>query len=423
MDQYDPEHGGFGSQTQGPKFPEPSNLVFLLDRWQRESVNEAQRESAKRMLIKSLDGMISGAMYDHVGGGFHRYSVDERWQIPHFEKMLYDNAQLVSIYAEAYQRTGNEEYRHVVEQCCDFVLRELVAPDGGFYSSLDADSEGEEGKFYRWTKVELADLQSREGFPEFASIYRLESQPNFEDEFFVPDPGSALSTIAQGRSENVDALLERVASGRQTMFEARQSRVRPATDIKILTGWNGLMIRGLADAGRILQRKDYIAAAVKATSFLMKNSRTPDGRLLRSHAQGEAKLNAYLEDYAFLASGLIALHRSLGDERLLALASTVTDLQIEWFWDDTSGGFFLTSKDHPQLIVRMRDPVDSAIPSGISVSAENLLYLHQHGHGNGYDERLRLTLQSLTPLLRRAPGAAPRATAVMAEYLDGHRQP
>jgi hypothetical protein len=207
------------------------------------------------------------------------------------------------------------------------------------------------------------------------------------------------------------------------MFETRQARERPATDTKVLTGWNGLMIRGLADAGRILQRKDYNAAAVKAASFLMKNSRTPDGRLLRSHAKGEAKLNAYLEDYAFLAAGLIALHRSLGDERLLALATTITDLQIEWFWDETSGGFFLTSKDHPQLIVRMKDPVDSATPSGISVTAENLWYLHQHGHGVGYDERLRSTLQSLSPLLRRASAAAPRATAVMAEYLDRHRQP
>ena len=423
LNQYDPVHGGFGSQTRGPKFPEPANLVFLLDRWQRESVNQAQRESAKRMLLKSLDGMISGGMYDHLGGGFHRYSVDERWQIPHFEKMLYDNGQLVSVYAEAYEQTGIDEYRYVIEATCDFVLRELKSTGGAFYCSLDADSEGEEGKFYRWTAEELDEYQAMEGFAEFASIYRMDAEPNFEGESYVPDPGSTLTAIAERKSESFAQLTERLAGTRQSMFTARGKRERPTTDTKILTAWNGLMIQGLADAGRVLERKDYTSAAISATSFLMKHARASDGRLLRSHSKGEAKLNAYLDDYAFLVGGLIALHRALDDARLLALAAEITDKQIELFWDDRAGGFFFTSKDHPELIVRVKDPVDGAVPSGVSMTAKNLLYLSQQGIDRGYRERLQATLQSITPMMRRSPAAAPRAAAVMAEVLDSPSNP
>lgn len=418
LDQYDPLHGGFGSQTRGPKFPEPSNLVFLLDRWQRSSVNEAQRESAKRMLLRSLDGMISGGVYDHLGGGFHRYSVDERWQIPHFEKMLYDNAQLVSVYAEAYARTGIEEYRQVVEATCDFVLRELTSADGAFFSSLDADSEGEEGKFYRWTAEELKKFDGQSEYSEFASVYRLNGTPNFETHFFVPDPGATLSLIAERRSESFAALSARLSNVRATIWAERNQRVRPPTDTKILTSWNGLMIRGLADAGRILGRTDYSDAAVGAAKFIMSNSRNHDGRLLRSHAGGEAKLNGYLDDYAFMAAGFIALHRSLHDERLLRAAARLTDQQIEWFWDDQAGGFFYTSSDHPELIVRVKDPVDGALPSGSSVTAENLMYLSEQGVEGDYSQRLQDTLQSIAPLIRRSPAAAPRATAVIAAMLD-----
>ncbi len=421
LDQYDPKHGGFGPSTQGPKFPEPSNLFFLLDRWQRDSVNPAQRDSAKRMLLKSLDGMISGGMYDHLGGGFHRYSVDERWQIPHFEKMLYDNAQLISVYAETYERTARQEYRYIVEATCDFILRDLTDDNGAFYSSLDADSDGEEGKFYRWTENELARFHDLKNYQEFARVYRLDGEPNFEGEFFVPAPGKTLTVIAEEKSVPLPTLLESFSTIRAAMLERRESRSRPMTDVKILTGWNGLMIAGLADAGRILDRKDYTSAAVKATQFLMKNCRTTDGRLMRSHAKGEAKFNGYLDDYAFLTAGVIALHRSIGDPRLLEMAAEITDTQIEWFWDERAGGFHFTSKDHPELIVRVKDPVDSAVPSGISVSAANLLYLIENGIDRGYEQRLRVTLQSITPLLRRAPAAAPRAAAVMAEFLDLRR--
>lgn len=420
-DQFDPQYGGFGysdASPQRPKFPEPSNLIFLLDRSSRASVAAEQQQVAEQMLIKSLDGMISGAMIDHLGGGFHRYSVDRRWQIPHFEKMLYDNGQLASVYAEAFQRTRREEYRYVVEGICDFVLRELQAPGGAFYSALDADSEGEEGKFYRWTKEELGDLASIEGFDTFAKVYRLTGTPNFEREFYAPDPRATLTSIANGQGETFTPLVERLASVRKQMFDLRSRRPRPITDVKILTAWNGLMIAGLADAGRILEREDYVAAAVKAAEFVLAELRDDQGRLLRTYAADEAKLNAYIDDYAMLASGLISLYDATGDERWKLLARELTDTQIKLYWDDRSGGFFFTSSDHPSLIVRVKDPVDSAIPSGASVAAENLLFLSRQFPEADYRQRLEQTLKSFLPLLDRAPAAAPRAATIMAEFLD-----
>lgn len=418
FEQYDPVHGGFGVAPGRPKFPEASNLVFLLDRSRRASVGEEKQLSAQRMLIKTLDGMISGAMYDHLGGGFHRYSVDQRWQIPHFEKMLYDNGQLASVYAEAFADTQREEYRAVVEGTCDFVIRELRAPGGAFYSALDADSEGEEGKFYRWTAEELAELQDEEGFELAAKVFNLSGRPNFEGEFFAPDPRQTLTAAAEEQGVTFDTLVEQLQPIRQKMFEIRSQRPRPITDVKVLTAWNGLMISGLADAGRILERQDYIDAAIEAAEFLLDHLREDNGRLLRSYAAGQAKLNGYVDDYAFLAGGLIALHRATGEERWLNEARNITDQQIERFWDEEAGGFYFTSDDHPSLIVRVKDPADGAIPSGNSVSLENLRYLAEQTGEESYRERHTETLVSLVPLLRRAPAAAPRAVAEMAEHFE-----
>ncbi len=401
-----------------PKFPEPSNLIFLIDRMRRPSVNEFAVASAKQMLLTSLDGMISGAMIDHLGGGFHRYSVDRRWQIPHFEKMLYDNGQLASVFAEVYADTKNYEYEQVAEGICDFVVRELRAPGGGFYSALDADSEGEEGKFYRWSKSDLKSFEGIEGFSDFADVYRLRGTPNFEEEFFVPDPGKSLTAVGKERKEFVGDLLLRLEPVRSKLFEIRSKRERPLTDVKILTAWNGLMIAGLADTGRILKRNDYINAATDAAEFVLENLRDENGRLLRSYAGGAAKLNAYVDDYAFLTSGLIALHRATGDQRWLETAVELTDKQLELFWDDQSGGFYFTSSDHPALIVRVKNPVDSALPSGMSVSAENLMYLARQTKNEIYQTRLKETLESLAPTLSQQPASAPRAAAVLAEYLD-----
>ncbi|MEM8668794.1 MAG: thioredoxin domain-containing protein [Planctomycetota bacterium] len=418
FEQYDPVHGGFGTGPGRPKFPEASNLVFLLDRSRRESVTELKRASALRMLTKTLDGMISGAMYDHLGGGFHRYSVDPKWQIPHFEKMLYDNGQLVSIYAEVFADTGQQEYRVITEGSCDFVLRELRAPGGAFFSALDADSEGEEGKFYRWTAEELDDMKDQAGIELARDIFHLTGEPNFEGEFYAPDPRQTLTAAAAERERTFSDLTDQLAPIKKTLFEIRSLRERPITDTKILTAWNGLMISGLADAGRILDRQDYIEAAEEASQFLLDNLQQPDGRLLRSYSAGEAKLNGYVDDYAFFAKGLLSLHRATEKERWLTAAKQITDQQIARFADDDAGGFFFTSKDHPELIVRVKDPVDSAIPSGNSVTLENLRYLADRTNDENYRFQYEKTLVSLVPLLQRAPGAAPRATAEMANFFD-----
>ena len=425
--QFDPEFGGFGytsSQPNSPKFPEPANLIFLQDRMNRKSVPAADRLDARKMLIKSLDGMISGAMIDHLGGGFHRYSVDRKWQIPHFEKMLYDNGQLASVYAAAYEDTGSEEYRRVTEGICNFVLRELRAEtspegDAAFYAALDADSEGEEGKFYRWTKEEIAELTgSVKGFDEAVKVYRLSGTPNFEHEFFAPDPRRTLTSIAKENGEAFAALDDRLMSIRKTMFDIRAKRPRPITDIKILTAWNGLMIAGMADAGRILKKPKFTTAASGAAEFVLRELADDDGRLKRSYAAGEAKLNAYVDDYAFFASGLIALHRASGDDKWLNLAKKITDKQIELFWDEADGGFYFTSSDHPSLIVRVKDPVDGAIPAGTSVSAENLMYLSKHFPDGEYQAKLKATIIAALPMFRRGPAGIPRMAAVVAEYLD-----
>lgn len=418
---FDPDYGGFGysaAQPQRPKFPEPSNLIFLIDRMKRSSVDAAQRQRAREMLEKTLDGMICGAMFDHLGGGFHRYSVDRRWQIPHFEKMLYDNGQLASVFAAAYAETGKVEYRMVLEQICDFVLREMRAPGGAFYSAIDADSEGEEGKFYRWTAGEIQAWAGVDGFSRFAQVYQLDGEPNFENQYLVPAPKQTLTAIADTAGIELETLLDRLAGPRHAMFTVRSQRPRPRTDDKILTAWNGLMIAGLADAGRVLNRQDYLDAARRAADFVLRELRTDQQRLRRSYARNEARLNAYLDDYSFLAAGLLALFRAAGESRDLDAAEALTDMQIQWFWDEEAGGFYYTSEDHPALIVRTKDPVDSALPSGISVAAENMLQLSAALGDDKYAERLAATLRSQAAVWKQAPAAAPRAAAVLAAHLD-----
>jgi uncharacterized protein YyaL (SSP411 family) len=371
------------------------------------------------MLRKSLDGMISGAMIDHIGGGFHRYSVDRSWQIPHFEKMLYDNAQLCPLYAEASVQFDSPEYRDVAMGICDFVLRELKADNGAFFSSLDADSEGEEGKFYRWSKQEVAGLPaSVDGSEIFAEVFRFDAAANFEGKYFAPDPRDTLTSVAKKRELTYAQLQQQLAPVRDALFQIRSKRKRPMTDIKILTAWNGLMIAGLADCGRLLRREDYIDAAATAARFVLKNLGDDRLRLKRSYAKGEAKLNAYLDDYAFFVSGLIALHKATQDDAWLSAATEVTQRQVDLFWDEKAGGFFFTSKDHPALIVRVKDPVDSAIPAGNSVAAENLRYLARQSHHAAFRPLLKETLLASESLIRRSPSAAPRITTVIANFLE-----
>jgi uncharacterized protein len=415
---FDASHGGFAyveSNPNRPKFPEPANLVFLLERSKRSSIPQEARTDAKKMLVKTLDSMMAGGIYDHLGGGFHRYSVDRFWRIPHFEKMLYDNGQLAQLYANAFEATGNEEYRRIAEGTCDFVLRELTAPGGAFYSSLDADSEGEEGKFYRWDKEELEIVgKGTSKFDAFLSVYGLKSTPNFEGQYFVPQPGKPLSQVATEKNQTLDALVHSLKEAKESLFEIRSKRTRPSTDVKILTSWNGLMIAGLADSGRILKRQDYVDAAVKASEFVLQELKTREGRLLRSHALGEGKLSGYLDDYAFLVHGLLRLHVATHEERWLVQAIELSRTQIRFFTNDQSGGFYYTANDHAELIARFQDPVDGVIPSGNSITASNFMYLACFAKQAEFDLPLKRVLLSSLLLLEKNP----RGASLMLVQLD-----
>jgi uncharacterized protein YyaL (SSP411 family) len=404
-EEYDPKYGGFGYTPDGrrPKFPEPSNLVFLLERARRASSDEA-----KDMLVFTLERMAMGGIRDHLGGGFHRYSVDRYWRIPHFEKMLYDNGQLASVYALGFELTGREDFRRVATELCDFVLREMTDSKGGFYAALDADSEGEEGKYYRWEKSEVQKWLTADEFALFAKVYELDGSPNFEEKYYVPQLPRPLAQVAPEMKLAEGALDDKLAPIRRKLLDFRSQRVRPLTDIKILTADNGLMIGGLADAGRILKTPRYVAAAEKAANFILTSLRTADGRLLRTYAGGQAKLNGYLDDYAFLADGLIRLHRATGQQKWLDEAAAITAKQIELFHDEQGGGFFFTSDDHEALLARAKELVDNVVPSGNAVAAHNLIFLAVAKNRPDYLPLASQTISASVILTQTAPAAAPR---------------
>jgi len=425
--QFDEQHGGFGyveEQPQRPKFPEPSNLVYLIDIVRRygDSPNaerKTQAETARKMLVATLEKMSLGGIRDHLGGGFHRYSTDRFWRIPHFEKMLYDNGQLASVYAQAFELTQRTDFERVCRELCDFVLREMTDKTGGFYAAIDADSEHEEGKFYRWEKDEFLKLLSAEEVELFSKVYGLTEEPNFEEKFYVPQLARPLKEIAAGMKTTEAELEKQLVPIRAKLLAARSKRVRPLTDTKILTADNGLMIGGLADAGRILKEPRYIAAAEKAAAFVLANLRTKEGRLLRTHSGGQAKLNAYLNDYAYLADGLIRLHRASGDKKWLAAADEITARQLEFFADE-AGGFFFTSKDHETLFARAKDPVDGASPAGSSISALNLLTLARELEKPDYVKHARGTIESVAAILESSPTATPLMATAVPRLLDAN---
>ncbi len=421
-EQFDPQFGGFGfaeAEPMRPKFPEPSNLFFLLQRIESKSTSPELKSASQSMLVKTLDMMLCGGIHDHLGGGFHRYSTDRFWRIPHFEKMLYDNGQLAQIYARAYLVTGREEYQSVARRICDFVIKELSSPGGGFYASLDADSEGEEGKFYVWSPNDLEESAKQIGdYEKLAAIYGLKAQPNFEGKFYSPQTAKSLTELAEVDGKSFSELDRSLVAGREKLLEVRNRRQRPATDNKILTSWNGLMIAGLADTGRLLKQPKYIAAAERAAEFILKELIRGDDRLLRTYAANEAKLNGYLDDYAFLVYGLLRLHEATQNDRWLDQAAKLTDAQIEHFHDAKSGGFFYTSNDHPQLIVRLSDPVDGAIPSGNSITAANLRYLALVAKLNRFSLPLKQVLFASRSLLERSPSACTFMSAEIAMWLE-----
>ena len=385
IQQFDSLNGGFG---RAPKFPQPMALEYLLRYSQRTG-----NPTALRVVERTLERMARGGIYDQLGGGFHRYAVDAIWLVPHFEKMLYDNAQLAWVYLAAYQVTGKPFYRRIVEETLDYVLREMTHPDGGFYSTQDADSQGEEGKFYVWSAAEIAEALGPDDARLFTLTYGVSEEGNWEGKnilYLAKD----VADVAAETGTSVEAVQTALERARKVLFARRGRRVWPGRDEKILTAWNGLMIRAFAEAGRILGRDDYQRAAVNAADFVLTRL-GQNGRLLRTYRDGIAKLNGYLEDYAYLADGFLALYTATVDVRWFSEARRLGEAMVAWFWDDANGGFFDTSRDHEALLARPRDFYDNATPAGNSVAAEVLLRLATYLGDDAVRQRAR---QILLPL-------------------------
>lgn len=376
---YDPEYGGFGS---APKFPSPHNFGFLLRYWKKTG-----RSRALSMVEHTLESMYRGGIYDHIGFGFARYSVDPMWQIPHFEKMLYDNALLANAYLEAYQATGNTFFKNVARDVFTYVLRDMTSPEGGFYSAEDADSEGEEGKFYVWRPEEIkAALGERIG-GIFCKYYGVTEAGNFEHGTSHPNLiGTDHQAVAKQFGLSGEELTKLLEEARQKLFDVREKRVRPGKDDKILTAWNGLMIAALAKGARLLDDTRYLEAARKAVGFLMTRLRREDGRLLARYREGEAAYPAYLDDYAFLIWGLLELYEADFDLEHMRTAVALTDETVRLFWDTENGGFFFYGGDGEQLIARPKEIYDGAIPSGNSVMTLNLLRLARLTGNRDYEK-------------------------------------
>ena len=390
----DTVHGGFGD---APKFPQPATLEFLL----RHSVRVAD-QVPRVMVDLTLDRMARGGIYDHLGGGFHRYATDAAWLVPHFEKMLYDNALLVRLYLHGYQATGVQRYRRVAQETLDYLLRDMRDPAGGFYSSQDADSEGEEGIFYVWSKQEVVTLLGREEGELFSRYYGVTEAGNFEGANILNIPTEP-EKLAEELGMPLEELESTVARGAARLHEVRRGRVWPARDEKVLTAWNGMMLAALAEAAAILGRGDYLDAAKATAGFLLEALRR-DGRLLRTYRDGQAKLNGYLEDYAYLIDGLVSLYEASGEERWSSEAVTLADAMLELFWDPGQGVFFDTGRDHETLIVRPRDIQDGAVPSGSSTAVMCLLRLGVLTGKPEYRNRAGEALRSVRDLMAGAPG-------------------
>ena len=390
---FDPARGGFGG---APKFPQAMPLEFLLAYYVRTG-----EEQAREMADISMERMADGGIYDHLGGGFARYSTDALWLVPHFEKMLYDNALLASLYLAGWKATGDPRRRAVVEETLDYLLRDLRHADGAFFSSQDADSEGVEGKYYVWSQAEIEEMLG-DGAAAFIRYYGVTRLGNFEGRNILHVADSAARASAD-LGLTLDELTAQLAPMRRTLLAERVRRVPPATDDKALAAWNGLALRALADAAFAFDRADYRDAAVRNAEFVLRELRRGDGRLLRSWREGQAGRPGYLEDYALLVDGLLALHTATFSHRWLAEAVALADAMLALFRDPESGVFYDVGADHEELIVRPRNVFDNAVPSGGSAAAEALLRLAVVTGDDAYRAEGERLLRSAAPLAARYP--------------------
>jgi uncharacterized protein YyaL (SSP411 family) len=392
--EYDPRHGGFGG---APKFPQPMLLDFLLRTYARTG-----QPAALEMATDTLRAMAAGGMYDQLGGGFHRYSVDEGWLVPHFEKMLYDNALLARAYLDAWQLSHDPAFARVVKETLGFVQREMTAPGGGFYSSLDADTEGEEGRFYLWTPKELDALVGPEQGAALARAFDVTAEGNFEDR-------NILHPVTPGA-------IDLLGMARDPLLAARAQRVRPHRDEKVIAGWNGLMLRAFAEAGWVLHRPDLVAVAEANARFMLAQM-CQDSRMRRSYKDGRAPLAGYLEDQAAVADGLLSLYEATFDPTWLDHVHGLVTEMLRAFWDDTGATFFDTAADQQQLVVRPQDVTDNAIPSGTSMAVDVLLRAGMLVGEPSWVDRARVTLERLGPTAAKAPQAFGRLLAAIDFHL------
>ncbi|MFX1322223.1 MAG: thioredoxin domain-containing protein [Promethearchaeota archaeon] len=401
---FDDKNGGFNER---PKFPTPHNLLFLLRYWKRTG-----EDKALEMVEKTLQAMRKGGIYDHIGFGIHRYSTDSTWLVPHFEKMLYDQALVAMAYIEAYQATTKSEYKNTAQEIFEYVLRDMTSPEGGFYSAEDADSEGEEGKFYVWTIESIRKVLETEELELAITTFNIKESGNYLEESTGRRTGQNILHITKSFTEisneldiSEKVLISKIEDIRKKLFKAREMRIHPHKDDKILVDWNGLMIAALAKGAYSFNEKKYLEAAEKATKFIISSMRSSNGRLLHRYREGAGEINAYLTDYAFFIWGLIELYEATFDIFFLKTALELHEIQIKHFWDDNIGGFFFTADDSEKLLTRQKEIYDGAIPSGNSVAMLNLLRLSYFTGEHELEEKADIIGRTFTEKLSNTPVA------------------
>ena len=413
MQSYDARHGGFGD---APKFPHPTNIERLMRDYAARPASAAGAAGLAAATF-TFRKMCGGGLYDHVGGGFSRYSVDAMWMIPHFEKMLYDNGPLLSVAAELHQISGDAAFARAARETAAWVMREMQSPEGGFYSTLDADSEGEEGKFYVWTPDEVRGLVSEDEYAALASRFGLDRAPNFEGSHWHLHAFREVSDVARDVGATETETAQRIDRALAALFEARSPRIRPGRDEKVITSWNGLMVKGMATAGRILGDPELIASAERAVEFI-RGAMWSDGRLHATYKDGRARFNGYLDDYASLADGLLALLASRWSARDLEFAIALADAMLEHFEDREHGGFFFTADDHERLIHRPKPMTDDSTPSGNGVAATVLARLGHLLGDTRYLAAAERVLHAAREGLERFPHAHTTLLVALEEFLD-----
>ncbi|MBA3570503.1 MAG: thioredoxin domain-containing protein [Pyrinomonadaceae bacterium] len=402
---FDERYGGFG---QSQKFPTPHNFLFLLRYWKR--TGDAK---ALEMVERTLQAMRRGGMYDHVGFGFHRYSTEPTWLVPHFEKMLYDQALLAMAYTEAFQATGKEEYEKTAREIFTYVLRDMTSASGGFYSAEDADSEGEEGKFYLWSEKEIRQALGKEDADLFVKVFGVQSGGNFTEQSTGNKPGTNILYLSKPLRETAadlklpeQQLRNRLELSRQKLFAVREKRIHPGKDDKILVDWNGLMIAALAKGAQAFNEPKYLEAAMRAADFIQRNVRTSDGRLLHRYRDGQANIKAHAEDYAFLIWGLLELHEATFQINYLRAALDLNNELLKHFWDANRGGFYFSADDGEALLVRSKEIYDGAIPSGNSVAMLNLLRLGRITANTDFEQKAAAIGRAFSGEIKSSPSAS-----------------